>query len=301
MVGRGQTDRVLLGGPCAAAASTGLAGWPVAGPPAGAQRHRVEAAHRSTVAGRAGALWPVADVRGAALPLAARRDVGSAAGPRADALGGRGGRGGLGGARRALTRPDAAACARGASSAPSRRRNTGIVQPADEGLGRRRGGLTTKCPLTCDGKGRPRSIVITAGQRHDSTQVVTVLSGIRVPHPAAGDGDGHAPVHRSGAGRPSRPPHCREGVQVCALSRVAAPAPDPAHDAAPPRPARPSRGTTGTSAGLRPNDLRAARRRGARRINRLQPWRGLATRYEKRTVNYRAMVVLASIVLWLES
>jgi transposase len=30
-------------------------------------------------------------------------------------------------------------------------------------------------------------------------------------------------------------------------------------------------------------------------------WRGVATRYEKRAVNYRAMVVLASIVLWLDS
>ena len=36
-------------------------------------------------------------------------------------------------------------------------------------------------------------------------------------------------------------------------------------------------------------------------INRLKQWRGLATRYEKRAVNYRGMVVLASIVLWLES
>ena len=36
-------------------------------------------------------------------------------------------------------------------------------------------------------------------------------------------------------------------------------------------------------------------------INRLKQWRGLATRYEKRAVNYRAMVVLASIVLWLAS
>jgi transposase len=36
-------------------------------------------------------------------------------------------------------------------------------------------------------------------------------------------------------------------------------------------------------------------------INRLKQWRGLATRYEKRAVNYRAMVVIASIVLWLES
>ena len=37
-----------------------------------------------------------------------------------------------------------------------------------------------------------------------------------------------------------------------------------------------------------------------RRLNRLKQWRGLATRYEKRAVNYRAMLVLASIVLWLE-
>jgi transposase len=36
-------------------------------------------------------------------------------------------------------------------------------------------------------------------------------------------------------------------------------------------------------------------------INRLKQWRGLATRFEKRALNYRAMVVLASIVIWLES
>jgi transposase len=34
-------------------------------------------------------------------------------------------------------------------------------------------------------------------------------------------------------------------------------------------------------------------------INRLKQWRGLATRYEKRVVNYRALVVIASIALWL--
>jgi len=36
-------------------------------------------------------------------------------------------------------------------------------------------------------------------------------------------------------------------------------------------------------------------------INRLKQWRGLATRYEKRAVNYRAMVVIASIAIWLQS
>ena len=45
-----------------------------------------------------------------------------------------------------------------------------------------------------------------------------------------------------------------------------------------------------------------ARRNAVERcINRLKQWRGLATRYEKRTVNYRAMVVLVSIILWLQS
>jgi transposase len=36
-------------------------------------------------------------------------------------------------------------------------------------------------------------------------------------------------------------------------------------------------------------------------INRLKQWRGLATRYEKRAANYRALVVIASIVIWLDS
>jgi transposase len=37
-----------------------------------------------------------------------------------------------------------------------------------------------------------------------------------------------------------------------------------------------------------------------RSINRLKQWRGLATRYEKRAVNYLAMVVIAAIVTWLQ-
>jgi transposase len=36
-------------------------------------------------------------------------------------------------------------------------------------------------------------------------------------------------------------------------------------------------------------------------IHRLKQWRGLATRYEQRAVNYRAMVVVASIMIWLDS
>jgi len=34
-------------------------------------------------------------------------------------------------------------------------------------------------------------------------------------------------------------------------------------------------------------------------INRLKQWRRIATRYEKRAANYRAMVTITTILLWL--
>ena len=34
--------------------------------------------------------------------------------------------------------------------------------------------------------------------------------------------------------------------------------------------------------------------------NRLKQFRAVATRYDKRAVNYRAMVVIASLLIWLE-
>ena len=36
-------------------------------------------------------------------------------------------------------------------------------------------------------------------------------------------------------------------------------------------------------------------------VNKLKQWRGIATRYEKRAVNYRAAVVIAALMLWLTS
>jgi transposase len=35
-------------------------------------------------------------------------------------------------------------------------------------------------------------------------------------------------------------------------------------------------------------------------FNRLKQFRAVATRYDKRAVNYRAMVVIASLLIWLE-
>jgi hypothetical protein len=38
-----------------------------------------------------------------------------------------------------------------------------------------------------------------------------------------------------------------------------------------------------------------------RNVNRLKKWRGIATRYQKRAVNNRAAVVIASLVIWVAS
>ncbi|WP_256339307.1 IS5 family transposase [Streptomyces sp. 1222.5] len=57
---------------------------------------------------------------------------------------------------------------------------------ADEGLGRSRGGLTTKLHIAADGKRRPLSLVITPGQRADCTRFEKVMEKIRVPRTRAG-------------------------------------------------------------------------------------------------------------------
>lgn len=55
------------------------------------------------------------------------------------------------------------------------------AEPADHGLGRSRGGLSTKIHLACEQRQKPLSILITAGQRGDSPQFQAVLEGIAVP------------------------------------------------------------------------------------------------------------------------
>jgi transposase len=144
--------------------------------------------------------------------------------------------------------------------------------------------------VACDGKGRPLSIVITPGQRHDSTQLGPVLAGIRVPRPG-------------GRGRPrTRPDHviadkgysygrCRRWLRRHQIPHTI-----------PERRDQRARRATQPGRPLAFDQAIYARRNVVERcISRLKQWRGLATRYEKRAVNYRAMVVLASIVLWLES
>ncbi|MCF3107039.1 IS5 family transposase [Streptomyces roseoverticillatus] len=62
---------------------------------------------------------------------------------------------------------------------------------AGEGLGRSRGGFTTKVHLSAEGRCRPLSLVVTPGQRADCTQFKPVMDRVRVPGTGrGGPGDG---------------------------------------------------------------------------------------------------------------
>ena len=58
----------------------------------------------------------------------------------------------------------------------------GVVhdEPSDHGLGRSRGGLTTKTHLPCEQGQKVLSLIVTAGHRGDSPQFIPVLRRIRV-------------------------------------------------------------------------------------------------------------------------
>ena len=150
--------------------------------------------------------------------------------------------------------------------------------------------MTTKFPLACDGRGRPLSSVITPGQRHDSTQLGPVLDGIRVPR-ATGRGRPRTRPDRLIADKGSSYPRCRRVLRERQIKHTI----PERRDQRAQRATRPGRPLVFDKA------IYARRNVVERCINRLKQWRGLATRYEKRALNYRAMLVIASIVLWLES
>lgn len=163
------------------------------------------------------------------------------------------------------------------------------MNPPDEALGRSKGGFSTKLHLSCDGKGRPLSLVLTGGQRHESTQLGAVLDTIRVP--------------RVGRGRPRKKPShliadkgysyptCRNLLRKCRIPHTI-----------PER--RDQRERREKHPGRKPSfEKKTYRRRNVveRCVNKLKQWRAIATRYDKRALNYQAGVVIASIMIWLAS
>jgi transposase len=145
--------------------------------------------------------------------------------------------------------------------------------------------VSTKLHLRTDGAGRPLVLLVTPGQRHEVTQLERLLEGGVVKRTGR---DG-----RPGRGRPRRRPAKLagdKGYSFPSARRLLR--------------RRGIRAVIPTKSDQRrlPSFDRMAyrgRNRVERSVGRLKQFRRVATRYDKRAINYLAWVTLAAAILWL--
>ena len=145
---------------------------------------------------------------------------------------------------------------------------TCIKHGETEGLGRSRGGLTTKIHVVVDAKGLPLRLAIAPGHQHDSLGANDMLSdmpqgGVLLADKAY-DSDAIRSLVAARGGWANIPPRRNRRAPICFSPYL-----------------------------YRDRNL------VERFFNRIKHCRRIATRYEKRAANFLTFVKLAAILLWL--
>jgi len=163
------------------------------------------------------------------------------------------------------------------------------TEPAGHGIGRSRGGLTTKIHTAVDGKGRPLAVVITGGQRNDQAMLSAVLDEIVVPGL-----DGGRARSRPDAVIADRAYSSGTARRMLRGRKITAVIPQKRDEIA----ARQRRGQSGG----RPPAFDETRYKQRNLVERsfalLKQWRALATRYDKLAIVYSAAVILSACITW---
>lgn len=164
-------------------------------------------------------------------------------------------------------------------------------EPADHGIGRSRGGLTSKVHLACDGAGRPLSVLVGPGQGGDSPMFGLLLEGICVPRIGGG-----APRRRPDEVRADKAYTSKANRELLRSKGIKAVIPERSDQMT----NRKNKGRAGGRPPTFDTESYTGRNVVERAFNKAKGWRAVATRYDKLAMTYRAGFLLAGIVEWLK-
>jgi transposase len=180
------------------------------------------------------------------------------------------------------------------AGAPARRRHPRRgLSPAGQGMGRSRGGMTTKPHLLAEGRGRSLVKRLTPGQASDTKELVPLLDNVAVTRPG-----GHVrPRKQLDDLTPTRHTGRRRTGVRCGPGESRTPSAERDD-------VRSSRARKG-SRGRRPPKYNAQRHKDHNRVervfNRLKQFRAAATRYDKLKDRLEAKIAIVSIMIRLRA